>query len=375
MNPSTHSPAGAPRVMQVVLALEVGGTERLVVELVKKLSPTVDFAVCCLDRPGALARELIDVGIPVDQLERRPGFHPGLAWQLAALASKRNINVLHCHHYSPFVYGQLSALMNRNLTVVFTEHGRLSDAAPSRKRRMVNPVIGRLGARIFAVSHALRLHMAAEGLPLHRIGVVHNGIEPGAAPDPAARAHARARLGLRDSDTVIGTVARLDPVKDIATIIRALAQLPPDTRLVIIGDGPTSQPLRALAAAMGLGDAVLFAGQLTDARTLLPAFDVYVNSSSSEGVSIAILEAMAACVPVVATAVGGTPEIIVDGRSGRLVQARDPAALAGAIGGLLLDPELRQGIGAAGRGRVVEGFTMDRMTNSYLEAYVEAGGR
>jgi glycosyltransferase involved in cell wall biosynthesis len=367
-NTSTRRPS-APRVMQVVLALDVGGTERLVLDLIKRLSSKVEFSVACLDREGALARELTEYDIPVAVLGRRSGFRPGLARQIAHLASARGVDILHCHHYTPFVYGQLSAVLNRHVRVIFTEHGRLSDDAPSRKRRLVNPVLGRLGAHIFAVSHALREHMGAEGLPLDRIAVIHNGIDPGVAPDPCARAAARSRLGLRDSDLVMGTIARLDPVKDIAAMITAMPQLPAGTRLAVVGDGPTSQELKERAAALGLTDAVLFTGQLTDAKALLPAFDVYVNSSSSEGVSIAILEAMAACVPVVATAVGGTPEIIVDGESGRLVPLRDPVALAGAVLELLSDPARRRSIGQAGRSRVIAGFTLDRMLDAYFEAY------
>src|SRR5215471_14344424 len=157
------------RVMQVVLSLEPGGTERLVIDIATRLQHLVDPIVCCLDRPGAWASELTSAGIPVIALGRRPGFRPHLGYRIAQLASVHAIDVIHCHHYSPFVYGQIGALVRRGLHVVFTEHGRLSDAAPSLKRRLVNPVLGRLPDAIFAVSHDLRRHMIAEGLPDSRV--------------------------------------------------------------------------------------------------------------------------------------------------------------------------------------------------------------
>lgn len=176
--PSNGQPRNARRlrVLQVVLSLDPGGTERLVIDIAKALAPSVDAVVCCLDQPGAWASELTESGVPVIALRRDPGFHPDVGRRIARIADEHRIDLLHCHHYSPFIYGQLAALMRRNLSVVFTEHGRLSDAKPSLKRRLVNPLIGRLPSAIFAVSADLRRHMIAEGLPAARVRVVHNGI-------------------------------------------------------------------------------------------------------------------------------------------------------------------------------------------------------
>src|SRR4051812_16774442 len=125
-----------PGVLQVVLTLAPGGTERLVIQIVQQLSERFDMAVCCLDEPGAWADDLSRGGVPVTALHRAPGFHPSIAWRIAALARRHRASVLHCHHYSPFVYGRLAAMLVPGTRVVFTEHGRLSDAAPSGKRRV-----------------------------------------------------------------------------------------------------------------------------------------------------------------------------------------------------------------------------------------------
>jgi glycosyltransferase involved in cell wall biosynthesis len=361
------------RLMHVALSLEPGGTERLVIELAKNLLPTVDSAVCCLDRRGAWAAELEAIGVPVVSLGRRPGFRPGVGQQIAELVTAWRIDVLHCHHYTPFVYGQIASLLRRRVRVVYTEHGRLSDAAPSRKRRMVNSWLGHFPADIYAVSADLRRHMIAEGLPADRVRVLHNGVEPGPPPSPASRSMARRLLGLADDEIAIGTVARLDPVKDFTTLLDAMARVRQcrqgRSRLVIVGDGPERARLEARSAELGIEADVTFAGYRSDIRRILPAFDVFVNSSTHEGVSLTILEAMAAMIPVVATSVGGTPEVVVEGETGLLVPARDSGALAAAVGQLIRSRATRATMGEAGRLRVLRSFSMDRMTRGYWNAY------
>ena len=182
----------APRVLQVVLNLQPGGTERLVGEIVKRLSPAVSSAVCCLDEAGAWATEVTERGVPVWPLRRAPGFRPGVGLRIARLAEDWGATVLHCHHYSSLVYGRIAALWNPRLRIVFTEHGRLSDAPPSRKRRLVNPVLTRFPGQLYAVSADLRAHLLAEGFPSHRTEVIYNGVDTGAVSTPADRMRARA---------------------------------------------------------------------------------------------------------------------------------------------------------------------------------------
>jgi glycosyltransferase involved in cell wall biosynthesis len=328
------SDAADARVLHVALSLDVGGTERLIIEMVKRRTPQ-STAVCCLDAPGAWATELTDLGIPVVALHRKPGFHPSLGLELAAIADRFGASVLHCHHYSPFVYGYLAAFRSPKLRMVFTEHGRLSDAPPSAKRRLGNQVMGRLPGAFYAVSEDLRRHMLAEGFPARRVGVIYNGIDPGAAPTQADRLDARRRLAIVDDAFVIGAAGRLEKVKDLATLVKALAVLRthmPHATLVLMGGGAERMPLEQLAASVGLqGGAVRFTGHRDDVRSLLPGLDIFVNSSISEGISLTILEGMASRLPVIATRVGGTPEVVEDGVSGMLVPARSPDALAHAI--------------------------------------------
>jgi glycosyltransferase involved in cell wall biosynthesis len=362
------------RIMQLVLSLSPGGTERLVIEICRRLGSSVDSTVCCLDKAGEWAPQLATTGIPVFALDRKPGFNPSLAVRVARLIERHEIDVLHCHHYSPFVYGALATVLTgltRNVRLVFTEHGRLSNAPPSAKRRWVNPLLARLPGQVCAVSADLKRHMVAEGFPPDGIRVLYNGIDPGEMQGEDERVRARAELGVPRDAYVIGTAGRLDPVKNLSALVdghAVLAQHRPGARLVIIGSGPMQSELEWQARARGIADVVHFTGYRADVRELMAAFDVYVNCSTYEGVSLTILEAMAAGLPVVATRVGGNPEVVVDGETGVLVPIGSPALTEQLIA-LAGNPLQRRALGAAGRQRAVRHFSIDRMVAEYSLSY------
>lgn len=366
-----------PRVLQVVLRLDPGGTERLVLEIVRRLHACVPMAVCCLEEPGAWADRVTALGVPVTALSRAPGFHPGLALRLAAVARTAGANVLHCHHYSPFVYGRLASLVSPGLRAVYTEHGRLSDAPPSLKRMLANRLIMAGASDLYAVSHDLRAHLLREAVP-DRMRVIWNGIDPGEAPSPAARAAARAALGAAEDDYVVGAVSRLDPVKDLVTVIDAVSQarrVQPRLRLAIVGEGPERPRLEEAIRRAAVGDHVHLLGHRDEVRALLPGFDVFANCSTSEGISLTLLEAMAAERPIVATRVGGTPEVVLDGETGRLVPARDAAAFAAALVETAADAGRARAWGLAGRARLIAHFTIDDMVRRYDAVYREVAAR
>jgi glycosyltransferase involved in cell wall biosynthesis len=363
--------SGAPRVLQVVLSLNPGGTERLVLELVERLGASMPMAVCCLDDAGAWASTLEARGVSVHALRRASGFQPRLGHAIADIAERHEATVIHAHHYSPFVYSCLARRRSRNVRLVFTEHGRVSDAPPSAKRRLVNRLyFSRVPARVFAVSDDLRRHIVHEGFSAGRVGVIYNGIAVGDTPSPEMRRRQRATLGISDDVSVVGTIARLDPVKDLGTLLRAVADARRTRPIValIVGDGTERAALETLSAELGLAEHVRFLGHRDDARDWLAACDVFVNSSLSEGVSLTILEAMAAGLPIVATAVGGTPEVVTP-ECGRLVPARSPAELARAILDIVGDPDAARRMGVAARARVCAHFTIERMVRQYRDVY------
>lgn len=359
-------------VLQVVLSLTPGGTERLVVEICRRIAPGFRATVCCLDDEGPWATDLRNEGIEVIALRRAPGFRPDVGRRIAQVAADRGIRVAHCHQYSPFVYGRIAAWRMPALKLVYTEHGRLSDAPPSWKRRLVNPLLSRFDGTAVAVSHELRDYMISARFASRGLEVIHNGIDPGRLPSAEERAAARRHLGIGDDRFVAMTVARLDPVKDLVGMLDAFARVRvhrPDARLVIVGDGPERQRLEQRAAKADLKGSIVMTGYRSNVRALLPAADLYASNSISEGVSITILEAMAAGLPVVATSVGGTPEVLPNGAGGTLVPARAPEKLAAAILALARDPGRRTTLGVEARRRVETAFTIDRMVGEYERLY------
>jgi glycosyltransferase involved in cell wall biosynthesis len=343
------------------------------VELVQRLRPELSMAVCCLDDEGAWGAHLRQHEVHVTALQRQQGFQPQLGRAIARAAAQHGARVIHCHHYSPFVYASIARLWSPHLKIVFTEHGRLSDAPPSAKRRAANRVLAHAPRTVVTVSSELKQHLVAEGFPDNRVNVIYNGIDVGVVPDRMARTRTRRDLALDDDTFVIGTVARLDPVKDLETLLQAvkLHTGPERVMLLVIGDGQERARLERVSQAAGLESSVRFLGHREDARDLLAACDLYANSSISEGISLTILEAMAAGLPVVATRVGGTPEI-VDLTCGCLVPARDPQALATILTTLAGDASRRTELGRAGRARVEERFTLERMISEYRDAYYAA---
>jgi glycosyltransferase involved in cell wall biosynthesis len=371
------NPRQPPAVLQVVLSLASGGTERLVVETVKSLRTRFRMAVCCLDEAGELASELTEIGVPVTVLGRRPGFHASLGKQIARVARQHGATVLHCHQYTPFVYGACAKLWTPGVRVIFTEHGRLFDQQPSAKRRLANTVLRAIPVRVYAVSHDLRAHLLLEAFGDDQVRVLHNGVKPPPLPAVGDRAAARLALGLPPDAFVVGAVGRLDPVMCLDVVIQATAALRgrcENTTLVLVGEGPHRTRLEGEVGRLGLGDTVKFAGYRSDVRAVMPAFDVFVNASSTEGISLTILEAMSAGLPVVATAVGGTPEIVVDGETGLLVPAGNPQALAQAILEVRSLADGGSQLGASARQRVLSEFSFDRMVEEYASAYMIAAG-
>jgi glycosyltransferase involved in cell wall biosynthesis len=355
-----------------VLSLVPGGAERLVIELCQRLRSDFDFAVCCLDDDGPWSGQLRKDGVPVVSLARRPGFHPALSRGIARYARHFDASVLHCHEYSPFVYGTLAQIVAPGLRVISTEHGRLSDARATIKRRIGTRLVTLLPATVFAVCAELRERLVQDGFPARLVHVIRNGVDPGAEPTRERRQAARSALSLGRDEIVLGAVGRLAGVKDFGTLVSAMSILRrPNrrTRLVIIGEGPERPTLAAQIQAEGLEDVVSLAGYRDNVSDLLPAFDVFANSSTYEGISLTILEAMAAGLPVVATRVGGNPEVVDEGVTGTLVPGRSPESMATAIELLLGDEQLRHKYGRSGRLRVIREFDINRMVAEYAEVY------
>jgi glycosyltransferase involved in cell wall biosynthesis len=242
-------------------------------------------------------------------------------------------------------------------------------------REYINRWTAGLGDRAIAVCELARqVEIEQTGVSPDKVVTIHNGIDVGkfSYPGPQSPAQVRDSFGIPKGVPLVGTVGRFRPQKGLADLLAAMVQvrhLIPSARLLLVGGGELLDDLETKALSSGLGTAVTFAGMRSDVPKILAALDVFVSSSLWEGMPNAILEAMAAGLPVVATAVGGTPEVVEDGVTGLLVPPGDPKALAEAIACLLQDIDLRQQMGQAGRGRVTQHFSIERMVERTQTLY------
>lgn len=357
------------RVLWLTKGLGRGGAEILLLGLARAIDQAgvhIDVAYV-LPHKDALAADLRAEGLDVHCLG---GGGPG-SWtgRLRRLLVDGDFDVVHTH--APVVAAAARVLAPRGSILVHTEHnvwGRYR-----RPTRWANAVTIHRNRVVWAVSEGVARSIRPwwlDGRP--PVEVMLHGIDPTLTRrGPEARAAALAKLRMPDGQFIVGTVGNFTPKKDQATLLRAFARFRgqyPDARLVVIGTGPLEGQLRALADELGIGHAVLFTGIRDDVPDLLPAFDLFVLSSLHEGLSIALVEALAAGLPIVATRVGGIPEVITHERCGLLVAPADEQALGGAMGRLASDAALRQLFAAAGPDRAAD-FGIQATADALTERY------
>jgi L-malate glycosyltransferase len=379
--PSRMQCDGPIRVAFVLHAMEVAGAEVLVLETIRRLIGRIEPTVICLDSVGPLGEQLRAEGHEVACLERRPGRDPRAVWRMACVLRRHSIEVVHAHQYTPFFYAALGAPASRRPPrVIFTEHGRHYPDVVSPIRRAANRILfSRLAAAVNAVSgfsaESLR---KVDGFTVQPIEVIENGIELERYEVHVDRRMLRERLGLDPERTYIANVARLHPIKDQAMLLRAFAEVAaarPEVDLLLIGDGALRGELGRLAEDLVVAERVRFLGVRSDVAELLSAVDIFALTSICEAASLTLLEAMASALPVVATAVGGTPEIVRDGLDGVLVPRGDAHATASALLRLLDDPATASTMGASARERVRARYQLSRTIDAYMDLYRQLAGR
>lgn len=361
-------------ICHVLHALGVGGAEVLAARLARQMRDTFRFVFVCLDELGTLGEELRAEGFPVRVLGRRPGADWTCTQRLADLLRRERVDLLQAHQYTPFFYGLTARLLYRRPPILFTEHGRAFPDYPRPKRMIANRLLLERRDRVVGVGQAVcQAVIHNEGIPARRVAVIYNGINLAAFADGVAQRDViRQALGVGDRDFVMILVGRLDPLKDHATAIRTLEEVRrrrPDARLVLVGDGPERGRIESVIARQQLAPYVRLLGLRSDVARLLSAADLFLLTSVSEGIPLAVIEAMAAGLPVVATHVGGVGEVVQDGETGLLAPSGDPAAVAGQVLRIAADPALGQRLGQRGRARAWAVFSEAQMHAQYLRCY------
>ena len=341
-------------IVHVVENLDRGGLERTVVDLIaSQRDAGHECRVICLFKLGLLARELLASGVRVDACGKRPGLDLRALRRARALIRQSPDAVIHTHNAMAHYYAVLASLGLPVKCRINTRHGMGGRTRSGRQEWLYRQSLRGTDYAV-AVCEAARQRFAADGMhPRRALLSVPNGIrlERFRPADDVARQLLVAELGLPTGSRIIGTVGRLQPVKDHALLLRAFAKVRvqvPEAALVIVGDGPLRAALEAQAEQAGLSDAVRFMGDRHDVPRLLTGMEVFALTSTSEGYSVALLEACASSLPIVATDVGGNREIVRHGINGRLVPSGDTAAIATALIALLRGGEQAAAMGRAG---------------------------
>lgn len=373
-----HTVENTATVIHVVENLNRGGLERVVIELIgAQRAMGMHCRVICLFEAGPLADELLADGVDVQACGKRPGADLHALRRMRALLRRAPGAVLHTHNAVAHYYAVLAAVGLKVGRVVNTRHAMPAGKGAGRREWLYRHAM-RLTDVCVAVCEAARLQLQVQEVrPRTGLVTIPNGIrlDRFQPASPVSRRQLSDMLELAAGTALIGTVGRLNAVKDQGSLLRAFRMVHdamPATALLLIGDGPERAELVALAHAEGVYDSVHFLGDRSDVDVLLQGLDLFVMSSLSEGYSIALLEAGASALPIVATDVGGNAEIVEDGVSGRLVPAGNPAALAAAMLAVLSDRELAGRMGRAGRAWVLEQGSFQLMAERYAAIYADS---
>ena len=365
-----------PKVIQVLHRMGVGGAEVLVDRMVRAMSEQFSFTVVCLDEIGTLGEGLLKDGYEVVYLPRQPGVDWRFTRRLRELVRQNEANIIHAHQFTPYFYSIACRGIWGRIPVVFTEHGRHHPDCRNWKRVAFNRVALRRRDRIVGVGHAVKRALVdIEGFAGKRVDVIHNGVPLAPILDaPVEREHVRSEFGLPPDAIIAIQVARLDYLKDHKTAARAFAQAcekVPGLAWLVVGGGPEKLAIEQEIESLGRSDQVRLIGERTDVPRLLKASDVMLLSSISEGIPLTLIEGMLAELPVITTAAGGAGEIVIDPKTGYIVDIEDSTTMSNRLVQLCHDRELRHQMGQAGQDRAIRLFDEALMHDQYSRLYTE----
>lgn len=358
------------RILHVMTRLPVGGVEHQLLSVIRHYDRArIEPLVCCLSDTGAIGREIEAAGVEVIALNKLAhGFRWSIITELKGIIKARRIEIVRTHQYHANFYGRLAAIWADAPCIVASVHNQYTrDLKPHR--RLFNNLLARRTDALVAVSDAVKTDIIKyDRIAPRKVVVIPNGVDTDATI-AGDRTTARAMLGIPADAILIGAIGRLTGQKGHAHLLEAFSTLPQTARLLLIGDGPLEGSLRARTAELKIADRVIFAGTRRDIPDMLAAMDIYAMPSLWEGLSNALIEAMAAARPMVASAIPSFINMLDHGRDALLVAPSDACALGQALHKLIADPALSRSMGEAARKKAVEqygiGSTVERYTSLY----------
>lgn len=365
-------------VLHVITTINRGGAENHLLELVRyQVGRGWKVTVAYLLGDGYWQRELTAMGVAVAPLGLRRYGDPRPLWRLLKLLKGSRFDLVHAHLPPAELYLRVALVLAgmKRLPFVISKHNDCPFHRLPGEKAMGRRVAARAAA-VIAISSAVERYMTGPdlGLPADLVHTIRYGIDPAPFEQANARKQLRKEWGIAERELVIGCVGRLVEQKSIDTLIRAFALFinkckgEHAAKLVIVGHGPLEESLRHCAQSSGAADNIVWAGFREDVPAVMSAFDIFALSSIFEGFGLVLIEAMASGLPVIATRAGAIGEVVVDGVTGLLAPVRQPLALLEAMG-KLSEPRVRERMGKAGRERVKQEFTLERMCESTEALY------
>jgi len=360
--------------MYVVPSLNIGGRERVVLELITRLDRNkFDVELCCLKGRGSFSDLFSQQGIQITYFGKGKNWDVGMYYRLRNFLKDRQIDIVHIHNPGALVYAAVGAIWAGVPVIINSEHGY--EYVVGGLKRYIEMLIRSCIDVTISVSEALSVHLFSGLFLRKKITVIHNGIDTSVYEHNESSSHLslRERFNFSKSDIIIGNVARLARIKNHRMLLETMKLIVKEVqaaKLLIVGDGILRNELEVYSRSIGISDNVFFWGEANNVPELLQLMDVFVLSSNAEGISMTILEAMASGKAVVATNVGGNPEIIKNDVTGILVPPNDPEAMAEAVLSLLRDRERLSLLGLEGKRRVKECFNIETAVKKTEELYI-----
>ena len=364
------------RVLHILPSIPGYGAERLIVELLKRLpSPEIDAALLTIYEPPAEECELLP--FPLVHAGRKNRSDRLFLWRLTQQIRREKPDIVHTHTHVGKYWGRLAALLAGVSCIVHTEHSPCNPRSRTTVERMADRFLHRATSRVVTFfSDQIRKLSETEHLPIGKLVAIPNGL---ASTDVRRdRAAARRQLGLNGSRFAIMLIGRMDDGKNHALALRAFAalngEIGKNAALFFAGSGENESALREMARTWGISDRVVFLGYRTDVPQLLPGADLVLMTSWFEGMPLALLEAMAASVPVVTTPWLGARNMLGDGRYGLLTAGFEPRHVIAQIERAIEHPEVRRGLAERAERHVREKFNLDRMAQAHRDLYLQLRG-
>ena len=365
------------RILQLISSVFFFGAERVTAELSSALAhhgATVHVGILAVndDLEDIFKKVINNSKVTVIRFNGQGTLKLKTIRTIGQYLKKNKIDIVHCHGYKSNLYALFAQYLSKTSPfLIATNHNWIGTTSREFFYQKVDAITLRFFDKIIAVSTDVKQQMIEAGIKAQQIYIIDNGINVGDLAFKTPATESRQLLDIALDDFVIGNIARLTPEKNHLALLHALAECKEtaNLKLVLVGDGPEYETIKTAARSLGVEDQIIMTGNRDDARKLYSAFDIFVLSSTTEGLPMVLLEAMAAGIPIISSKVGAVPNIIRDGKNGLLWMPDKPGELYEAIKTLHEDSHLRKQFAKEGKKKVKESFSSLFMAEEYCKQY------